>query len=350
MSGALGRRLAGKLLLSGGLALLAPPFRAGAFAADADKGAPAVHAPFRILMILFRGETEVEKGFRDYLRDHHVPVDITVRNLHEDLSGLPAVIAEAKADRPDLVYTWGTGITLGVLGEYDRVDPKVNITDLPVLFTMVTSPTGSRLIPSPGDSSRNFTGVSHVAPLQTQLRAMQAYRHITRLAVIYNPTEPNSALAVRDLLRLCESEDIALIAEPVPLDSAGRPRADTLPALVDKIAIREPQFLYIGPDTFIGDNRDVITAEAIRDNLPVFTGTELEIRTSNAMAGLVTSYYDVGIFAAYKAEQILVDHTPPGEIPIETLRRFKYIIKMGVARQLGLYPPIGLIGYAEIIP
>jgi len=328
--------------------LLALPITAATASAMGE--ASDARPPYRIFMILYRGETEVEQGFRDYMRDHHVPVDITVRDIDHDLSRLAAVIAEAKAARPDLVYTWGTGITVGVLGEFDQASPLANITDIPVLFTMVASPTGSRVLAGGEPSGRNFTGVSHIAPLDSQIRAMRAYRTVTRLAVIYNPTESNSALSVRELGRLCAAERIELVAEPVPLDPAGRPRADTLPALVAEVATREPQFLYIGPDTFIGDNRDVITSEASRHHLPVFTGTELEIRTSGAMVGLVTNYYALGKFTGYKAEQILVDRVPAGDIPVETLGRFNYVVKMSVARALGLYPPIALLDYAEIIP
>jgi putative ABC transport system substrate-binding protein len=322
----------------------------GAASLIAAGGAPArAAAPFQIAMILWRGETDVEKGFRDYLQAHNIDANITVLNVDRSMARLPAAIAKAKAMRPDLVYTWGTGPSLGVIGQYDKVSAADNITDIPVLFTMVTSPTGSRIIAQPGKSGRNVTGVSHIAPLEAQIRAMRDYRQVSRLAVLYNPTESNSVLVIKRLQTLLPPENIELIAEAVPLDDSGQPRADTLPALVAKVAQREPQFLYIGPDSFIGDNRDVITGEGINHGLPTFTGTELEIRTSRAMVGLVTNYYALGKFAGYKAEQILVDKIPVGDIPIETLRHFTYMVKISVAQTLGLYPPIGLLDYAEIV-
>ncbi|MHB9117358.1 MAG: hypothetical protein ACYC2R_03670 [Burkholderiales bacterium] len=42
-----------------------------------------------------------------------------------------------------------------------------------------------------------------------------------------------------------------------------------------------------------------------------FSATEAPVRHSGALMGLVSSYYNVGQFAAYKAEQILVNKIPP---------------------------------------
>lgn len=343
-------RIAPRIARRGALGLLMSAAAGTIGRADetGDKAA-ARQPPFRITMILWRGETPVEQGFRDYLHDQDIPVEITVENIAHDLSLLPGVIAKIHRSRPDLVYTWGTSITMGVVGQYDRIMPDSQITDLPVLFSMVTSATGSRIIDAPGASGRNVTGVSHIAPLESQIKAMQAYRQLSRLAVIFNPVESNSVLTVGRLQILLANEKIDLIKEPVPLDAQGRPRADVLPDLVAKVAQREPQFLYIGPDTFIGENADVVTGEGIRLGLPTFTGTELEIVSSRAMAGLVTKYYALGKFAGFRAKQILVDRIPIGEIPIETMQKFNYIVKISVARELGLYPPMQLLDYAEIV-
>lgn len=311
---------------------------------------PAIAAdPYRIYMILFRGETEVEQGFRAYLEERGIPHELIVRNVDRDRDNIPPFVAEAKAMRPDLIYTWGTGVTLGVVGEYDQVDPDEHVTDIPVVFTMVASPEGARVVPSRESSGRNVTGVTHIVPLDTQIRAMRAYRPLSRLAVIYNPDEENSVVNVRELKELGAQMDFEVIDQPVPLDAAGQPDPSTLPDLIASVAAREPQFLYIGPDTFVGVHRDVITTEAIRHRLPAFTATELEIRHSEAMVGLVSGYYNVGRFTGFKAEQILLEGKDPAEIPIETLARFTYLVKMPVARDIGLYPPMGVLDYAEVI-
>ncbi|NJN45733.1 MAG: MFS transporter [Candidatus Competibacteraceae bacterium] len=61
---------------------------------------------YRIFMILWRGETEVEAGFRAYVEENQLPFDLIIRNVAGDRRQIPVMIAEAKRSKPDLVYTW----------------------------------------------------------------------------------------------------------------------------------------------------------------------------------------------------------------------------------------------------
>lgn len=304
---------------------------------------------YRVLMLLWRGETEVEAGFRSYIQERALPFDLIVRNAGQDPARIPDLIAEAKRLEPDLVYTWGTPLTLGVVGTHDRADPARHLTDVPVVFTMVTYPVESRIAPDLSSSGRNVTGTTHTVPVEAQIRAIRAFRPMQRLALLYNPTEPNAVINVGELRRAAKNLDFELLAQPLPLDAAGRPDPSTLSDLIDRLAAREPQFLYLGPDTFIGDYRQTVTGEALRHRLPVFTATERPIRDSAVLLGLVAPYYHLGRFTAFKAEQILLDRRPPRNIPIETLHRFTYFVKLPVARELDLYPPLAILNYAEVL-
>ena len=314
-------------------------------AAEADLLSPR----YRILMLLWRGETEVEAGFKSYLQERALPFDLIVRDAGQDPARIPALIAEAKQLKPDLVYTWGTPLTLGVVGAYDQADPIRHLTDIPVVFTMVAYPVESRIVPDLGSSGRNVTGTTHTVPVEAQIKAIRAFRPMQRLALLYNPTEPNAVINVGALRRAAQNLDFELLAQPLPLDAAGRPDPSTLPALIDRLAAWEPQFLYLGPDTFIGDYRQTVASEALRHHLPVFTATERPIRDSAVLLGLVAPYYHLGRFTAFKAEQILLDRRPPQSLPIETLHRFTYLVKLPVAQELDLYPPLAILNYAEIL-
>ena len=68
-----------------------------------------------------------------------------------------------------------------------------------------------------------------------------------------------------------------------------------------------------------------------------------------ALLGLVARYHSIGQFTAYKAEQILVQKRKPESIPIETLTRFSLQVRMDVAEQLKLPPPLPMFNYAELI-
>lgn len=305
--------------------------------------------PFRIYMILYRGETPVERGFRDYLASRNVAMELIVRDIAQDTGKIPALIAEARALHADLIYTWGTPVTLAVAGRHASIDPVRNVTDIPIVFTMVASPEGSGLIASRASSGRNITGDSHVVPVDQQLSAIRAYRDFARLAVIYNPVEPNSVLNVKQLREASRRERFQLIEQPIPLDAQNKPLESSLPQLIADAASKKPQFLYLGPDSFIGANCKLVTESALEQGLPAFSATEAALREGKALFGLVSRYDNVGRLAAYKAEQILVKKMRPRDIPIETLARFSYIVNMSVAARLGFYPPLKVVNYAEVI-
>ena len=52
--------------------------------------------PFRIFMITFRGETDVERGYRDYLAQRRIAVDITLRDAERDAKKVAAFVEEIR--------------------------------------------------------------------------------------------------------------------------------------------------------------------------------------------------------------------------------------------------------------
>ncbi len=307
-----------------------------------------------MFMVLWRGETQVEVGFRAHFAEAGLPLDITVRSLDRDPSRLPDILAEIESAAPDLVYTWGTTVTLGIAGRDPDLadspdDYPPRITDRPIVFTMVSQPVKSRIIRSFGATGRNLTGVSHIVPLETQFRAMQAFMPIDRIAVIFTPTEPNSVLAVEQLISWGRRLNIRIDDYSVPLDADGLPDPGSLHDLVAAAAAAGPQFLYLGPDSFIGQYARLITGLANDMRLPSFASTEVMLASSDSLFGLVAPYQKVGRFTASKVERILFGNEAAGSIPVEILPEFSYQIRADVARDLEIYPSLSLLDYAEVI-
>lgn len=318
-----------------------------ATAAYAEQRPPT--RPFQIFVIQWRGPTETDRGFMDYFRQEGIPAQFTIRNADRNPETIPGFVNEIKKAHPDLVYVWGGAAPPLVVGRYDAVDPARHIVDIPVVACMVADPVELGVVPRWESSGRNVTGTSHVAPLEVQVRAMQAYSPLHHLAVLYNTTEPGPGVVVSKLRSLADRFGYRLSVWPVPLDAAGKPRADALPDVVRAIAATKPDFLYLGPDSFLGANRMAITAAATEARLPTFVSSEVYLKEATALAGIVSSYYPMGQFCAYKAEQILVQGINPANIPFETLQRFSYMVRADTARAIDFFPPIGLLNMAEIV-
>ena len=91
-----------------------PLFAALALAAPGI--AQAQHRRRRILMLLFRGWEEACDGFRDYFAARRRDVELVVLDAAEDLARVPEMVRQAQALQPDLVYLWGTTLTMAALG------------------------------------------------------------------------------------------------------------------------------------------------------------------------------------------------------------------------------------------
>ncbi|MBV8604094.1 MAG: hypothetical protein JO224_05355 [Pelomonas sp.] len=315
--------------------------------------APASARPWRIWAITYRGRTEVERGFADYIAARGVPVEITWRDIALDPARLPAIVAEIRAlppeARPDLIHTWGTGVTLGIAGRWDARDRGRYVEGIPVVFSLVAAPVGAGIVADLRAPGRAVTGVGHMAGLAAQAQAMASYRPFRRIGILYSANEPNSVAVLDELRGVGRRQGFEVLERTFGVDAAGRPSGAGAAELVQGLAAAGAGWLYMPPDSFLNTQaRELVVPAALAAGLPAFASTE-QLMAAGALLGLVSHYYNVGQFAAYKAEQILVGRVPAARIPVETLARFALQVDLGAARRLGLLPPLEMFNYAELI-
>ena len=298
-------------------------------------------------MLLWRGWEEACDGFRDYLAGRGIDAEFVTRDAGQSTAPIPGYVAEINATRPDLVFVWGGSTALAALGRFDAPDPARYIRDVPVVLAIVADPLGSGLVANLERPGRPVTGTIYVAPIDVQLRAMQAYRPFRRVGALFNSLEQSSSAAVLRLAELAARDRFELLARPVPV-VGGQPQAGAIPGLVRELKAAGAEWLYIPPDTFLNDQRNALTGTALEQGLPAFSATERFVTYSSGLAGLVCRYYNIGQFAGFKAEQILRG-APAGGIPIQTLTRFSLLIRMATAQRLDFYPPMSLLRYAEAV-
>jgi putative ABC transport system substrate-binding protein len=311
-----------------------------------DRGQPG---EFKIFMVLWRGITEAEKGFMDYLSQRGIDADFTIRDCGKDKSRLPDIMKEIKDIKPDLIYSFGTTVTTYVAGTTLDTDRNQFITDIPVVFNIVSDPIGAYLVPNLGTSGRNLTGASHMVPIPAQVKAMKSIVELHRLGVIYNTQERNSVLSVEAMERIADSDGFALIKVAILLDKNQKPVEDISPDTIESFVNEKPDLVYLPSDSFVISHSDALVNLITETGIPTFSATEDPIYNAGALMGLVSRYYNVGQFAGYKAEQILLHKKRPEDIPIETLKRFSFIINMKTAKKLEFYPPIMALKFAEVI-
>ncbi len=333
--------------------LLVTPLALGGFAASAwaqglGKGGP------RIAMVSWRGETDVERGFRDAFLPSQggklapgVQPRFEPHNAQQNRDRLATIREQLLAGPPDLIYAWGTSVALGLMGAIDAAHPVIGKT-VPLVFAPVADPVGSRVVPNLREPGRWVSGVSHMPSAMLHWQAMGRYAPAKRVGVLYNPLESNSVANVREWQGLAKAQGFELIATPFEV-VANLPSIGGVEALVQGLHKRGAQWLFMGPDTFLFSHIDRIAQAALALKLPTFAATESQIVSkAPVLMGLVAKFYQVGLFAGYKAQQLLAG--PQARVPVETLARFSMVVRLSTAKAINVLPPLGLIDHAEFRP
>ena len=310
--------------------------------------------PFTIYMIVHRAGSGADAGFRDYLKANGVDAEFILRDMENDRSRLPGYVEEIKALRPDLVYTQTTSVTRAIVGRMEEADPDKNVLDTPIVFAMVSYPDRAKLVPelpapdAPMLSKRNLTGVRHVVSDRVRLNAMRRYMPtLQKLGMLYDKSSNAQRNAEKTVRTLAEEFGLELIS-----DSPTEPDVERDPAQIEPTLRRLKDagvdLLYIPPSNFFGAHAELVTGLATEIGLPTFCGVETLVY-QHCITGLVSPLYAVGRFAGFKAEQILVGGLDPGDIPIETLSRFSFVVNMEAAHKLKVYPPMEILRFAQFI-
>ena len=316
--------------------------------------APAsLSEPYSIYKIVHRAGSGADDGFRDYPEANSVEATFIFRDMEDHRSRLPGHIEEIKALTPDLIYTQTISVTRAVVGRLEKVDPANHVLDIPVVFSMVSFPARSKLVPSNPDpaapvlSKRSLTGARHVVSNLVRLNAMRTFMPFEKIGVLYDKSSGAQRRSEAAMRALAEEAGIEFVS-----DSPTEPKVERDPAQIEPALRRlkeaEVDFLYIPPSNFFGAQAELVTRTATDLGLRAFCSVETLIR-QHCMTGLVSPFYAVGQFAAFKAEQILVGVKDPGEIPIETLSRFSFAVNMETAHKLKVYSPTEILRFAQFI-
>jgi putative ABC transport system substrate-binding protein len=232
-------------------------------------------------MAVWRGCEEACQGFQDYFREEGIDVNFIVRDAKRDKAKLPEFVREAKELKVDLVVTWGTSVTVGMIGKLADSDPDRYLTEIPVVFMIVADPEGAGIIKSYASSGRtNITGTRNRVPEEVQMRAIQAYRYFKRLGIIYNTNELNSVLNVRKIRDLARKMRFDLVERTIDLDDNGKPILESVPQKIEELKDRNVAFVYVGSSSYLMRHRDYLTKSAIDQGIAIESAYE-------AMADLV---------------------------------------------------------------
>ena len=304
-----------------------------------------------IAMLLWRGETEAERGFKELLAERQLQVRYQVYDCQRDEAKAFAAISAINRDRPDLVYTFSTSPTLLAAGRIDRPATGSAVVDpaIPIVFTVVGDPVGVGLVRSLTGHGRNLTGVSHLVPLATQMPILRATVSFHTLGYIHDRHAQSSSWMLYDLETAGVELGFNLHVESVDTKAPAPEQLVRLDQAVARLVKAKPDAVYIPSDSFVIPNAGRIARPLTASGIPTFAATEEAVRGGGALLGVVGRYRAVGRFAGAKALRILRDGVTAADLPIEPLPRYGVVMNLATAHQLDLYPPLDILNLAEVV-
>lgn len=291
------------------------------------------------------------QGFIETIENSGFDAEVILRLAHQDKSKFPGFVTESREVGADLVATYGTSVTLGVLGRRaDDGDPRF-VNGVPSVFWYVADPFGTNIAESFESSGRTYvTGTYNRVPEEVNIRTIRSIKPgFQHLGILYNGNERNSLIKVEEHHVLSEQMGYDFTAVELDPGNPGAPDPALIPVRMKELATAGVDFIYLGSSSYLRIHAEAFTAAAVENGIPVLSPYEELVRENQALVSIAARAYDVGREAAEQALRILRDGATPGELPIARVTDFAYVVNMDVARRLDVFPPVEILQVAETV-
>lgn len=286
-----------------------------------------------IAMILWRGMTEAEKGFQARLMESpEYHFEFTVLNANQDKKKLDRIINELDTSKYQLIYSFGTTVTKTL---------KQRITNLPIVFNIVSRPVKANVIDSWEHSGCNITGASNAVPMGSAFNTLSKVLYIGRLGFMYNPKEANSRIQRDEVEKLQEKFGYEMI--DAPIDSV-----EKIPRVIRKLVDAKVDAVLLPQDSLVKASADAIIPSLNRSKIPTIVTIPAMVRTNRAFLGLGHNYFELGKMAADKTLAIL-GGKKPNDIPSSTLDRLHITVNLTTAKEIGVNVPIQILRISTVV-
>lgn len=269
----------------------------------------------KVVLVLWRGITEAEEGFKDKLIELGYNTNYTIVNAEQDKIKLANSLRnriKPKLNEYDYIYSFGTTST--------EVTQKILNGKLPHIFNIVADPVKAGIAQSMDSAGQNLSGVSHKISMKLQLDTALNIIDFKNLGFIYNAREKNSYMLLDELKEVAKINNFNIVPFRVV------PEGNILNKKLIEIANKSKSIdaVYLSLDSFLLTNAEQICNELTKSGIPSI-GSIKGYLTAGALTGLVPDYYELGGVAA-----TILDRCEHGEklenIPIETEQNPQFMI------------------------
>jgi putative tryptophan/tyrosine transport system substrate-binding protein len=215
---------------------------------------------------------------------------------------------------------------------------------IPTVFVGVSDPVEFGFIKSLAQPGGNMTGLANTN-VELSAKRLEILREVlprvTRIAVLWNPTNPSSRAGLHEL----EDPARALGIELYPFEARG---AIELGGALVALMERRPEALFVLPNPLFSQFEQDLAEFTTRHRLPTMYGNREYVDAG----GLIS--YGPNLTDMYRRAAAYVDKilrgAKPADLPVERPTKFELAINLRTAKAIGLeVPPIMLTRADQVI-
>jgi ABC-type uncharacterized transport system substrate-binding protein len=281
--------------------------------------------------------TEPLRGFRQGLREtgyvEGETVAIEYRWAENRMDRLPALAAELVHRKVDVIAATG--------GHPSPIAAKAATTTIPIVFIAGDDPVRLGLVTSLARPGGNLTGVNFFAE-ELAAKRLELLRELvpgaTRVAVLVNPTNPDSGSTVRNIEAAARTLGLQI---QVYNASSSREINEAFATFVRE----RPDALVAGTGPpFTGRRAQLVQLAAFHRIPAIYAG-----RQNAEIGGLMS--YGASLMDAYRQLGVYIGRilkgAKPADLPVVQSSKFELVINAETARMLGLEVPPTLLARAD---
>ena len=262
------------------------------------------------------------QGLRDFGHVEGQSIALEIRWAEGRFERLPEMAAELVRWKPDVLVT---------AGPYGLQAARGATTAIPIV--MIVCDPAETIVERIARPSGHITGVtcmsSDLTPKRLQL-LKEAVPSIRRVAVLYNPFDPNKADEVRQMQAPARTLGITL--QSVEAGEAGAFEGAVAAAVRERA-----DALFVLPDPLTLLDRRRIADLAAKHRLPAMYGFK-EFVEAGGLMSYGTMQTDLYRRAAAHVDKVLRG-AKPADVPVEQATRFELVINLKTAKALGVTLP-----------
>jgi len=273
------------------------------------------------------------KGFAEALAEEGFVegknITIDRQNAQGDQANCAIIARKFQDDRVNLVHAIST----------PNAQAQVKVSkEIPIVFSSVTDPVSTGIVPKMGETGTNVTGVSDRWPIELQCKMYQKIvPDVKKWGTIYNPGDVNVTFHIKEMKEAVEALGGELVEAHVSTSAEVMQAAQSLVGRVQAIHITSDNTTVSAFESVVKvcNANDIILFVGDRDSVP-----------RGAVAAYGLDYYKVGYTAGKKAAQILKG-ADPGKIPAGLAEGYSLWVSLQHAKEQGATIPKAIVDQAD---